>query len=213
VPYDGNLTKADGQGQWWEGLDPQQLYAQSHEPARNFSQGHAIHGRWNWGNGATQPDLAYCQSFYDRIADLINQVRPDLIYFDDTALPLYPVSDAGLKLAAHYYNQSAARNNGQVDVVLFGKVLDEQQRRCLVWDIERGQSDRIEPEPWQTDTCLGSWHYDRGIYDRNHYKSTQTVIRTQPLQVHPDGHSHARGRCQQERLLSAQRAGPWRRDH
>ena len=27
VPYDGNLTKADGKGLWWEGLDPQQLYA------------------------------------------------------------------------------------------------------------------------------------------------------------------------------------------
>ena len=27
VPYDGKLTKADGKGQWWDGLDPQQLYA------------------------------------------------------------------------------------------------------------------------------------------------------------------------------------------
>jgi alpha-L-fucosidase len=27
VPYDGNLTKADGRGQWWEGLDPRLLYA------------------------------------------------------------------------------------------------------------------------------------------------------------------------------------------
>ena len=30
VPYDGHLTKADGKGQWWEGLDPQELYAQNH---------------------------------------------------------------------------------------------------------------------------------------------------------------------------------------
>ena len=28
VPYDGTLTKADGGGTWWEGLDPQDLYAQ-----------------------------------------------------------------------------------------------------------------------------------------------------------------------------------------
>jgi len=26
VPYDGDLTMADGKGQWWEGLDPQRLY-------------------------------------------------------------------------------------------------------------------------------------------------------------------------------------------
>ena len=30
VPYDGKSTKADGRGQWWEGLDPQDLYAQNH---------------------------------------------------------------------------------------------------------------------------------------------------------------------------------------
>ena len=30
VPYDGRMTKADGKGQWWEGLDPQDLYAQYH---------------------------------------------------------------------------------------------------------------------------------------------------------------------------------------
>ena len=32
VPYDGKLTKADGKGQWWDGLDPQDLYAQNHAP-------------------------------------------------------------------------------------------------------------------------------------------------------------------------------------
>ena len=177
VPYDGNLTAADGKGTWWEGLDPQQLYAQNHEPAEGYQDPNKIHSRWNWGNGATPADEAYCQAFYDRTVDLINQAQPDLVYFDDTALPLWPVSDAGLKIAAHLYNSSAARNDGTVEAVLFGKILDEQQRRCMVWDIERGQSNQIESEPWQTDTCLGSWHYDRGVYDRNGYKSAETVIR------------------------------------
>ena len=26
VPYDGNMTAADGIGKWWEGLDPSELY-------------------------------------------------------------------------------------------------------------------------------------------------------------------------------------------
>ena len=32
--YDGKLTKADGAGKWWDGLDPQDLYAQNHPPSR-----------------------------------------------------------------------------------------------------------------------------------------------------------------------------------
>jgi alpha-L-fucosidase len=178
APYDGQLTKADGKDKWWEGLDPQLLYAQRHQPAKDFMNAGSIHNRWNWGNGVTPPDQAYCQSFYDRTIDLINQADPDLVYFDDTALPLWPVSDAGLKIAAHHYNRRAKGADGKTDAVLFGKILDEQQRRCMVWDIERGQSSKIEPEPWQTDTCIGGWHYDRGVYDRNEYKSAATVVRT-----------------------------------
>lgn len=178
VAYDGKLPKADGKGTWWDGLDPQELYAQSHTPATDFAKPSALHGQWNWGAGAVPPDQAYCDRFYDRTIDLINQAQPDLIYFDDTALPLWPVSDAGLKIAAHFYNANMARHGGNLEAVLFGKILDEQQRKTMVWDIERGQSDRIEPEPWQTDTCIGSWHYERGVYDRDGYKSAATVIRT-----------------------------------
>src|SRR5581483_10919192 len=62
VPYDGKLTKADGVGKWWEGLDPQELYCQNHIPSPNFMDDHSIHGRWNWGNGVTPPDQAYCDA-------------------------------------------------------------------------------------------------------------------------------------------------------
>jgi alpha-L-fucosidase len=47
-----------------------------------------------------------------------------------------------------------------------------------VWDIERGQSNNIEPLPWQTDTCIGSWHYNKPIFDNHRYKSAKTVIHT-----------------------------------
>jgi alpha-L-fucosidase len=61
-------------------------------------------------------------------------------------------------------------------VVLFGKAPDELQRKCMVWDIERGVSNRIEPQPFQSETCLGSWHYDRAVYEKDKYKSAATVI-------------------------------------
>jgi alpha-L-fucosidase len=54
--------------------------------------------------------------------------------------------------------------------------LRECQWGALVWDIERGQSARIEPQPWQTCTCLGEWHYDRRIFERHGYKSARSVI-------------------------------------
>jgi alpha-L-fucosidase len=178
VPYDGKLTKADGQGTWWEGYDPQDLYEQRHAPSPDFQDLGKIHSRWNWGNGVTQPDQAYCEKFYNRTVDLINKYRPELIYFDDTALPLWPVSDAGLKIAAHFYNSSNKWRGKKDDGVLFGKILDAEQRQCMAWDIERGSSNEIEPHVWQTDTCIGAWHYDRGIFERKQYKSAKTVIHT-----------------------------------
>ncbi len=176
VPYDGKLTKADGKGTWWEGLDPQELYEQDHTPSPDYGNLGSIHGRWNWGNGVSQPDQAYCDKFYNRTVELINKFNPDLLYFDDTALPLWPASDAGLKIAAHYYNHNIAANNGKLQAVLFGKILSKDQQQCMTWDIERGQSHQIEPYPWQTDTCIGGWHYERSIYYRKGYKSAQTVI-------------------------------------
>ncbi len=172
VPYDGKLTKADGKGTWWDGLDPQDLYAQNHTPGKKLV--------WDWDpkQGSSIPDAAYCNKFYNRTVDLINKYHPDLIYFDDTILPLYQVSDVGLKLAAHYYNSSAALHDGVVDGVLTGKGLNPDQRQCITWDLERGETDRIEPQAWQTDTCIGQWHYDAAVFQQHRYKTADTIIHT-----------------------------------
>jgi len=175
VPYDGKLQKKDGKGTWWEGFDPQDLYAQNHPLSQGSDNVANIHKQWDWNNGATLPDKAYCDKFLNRTIDLINQYDPDLIYFDDTAVPLWPVSDAGLKIAAHLYNNSIIKK-GKLEAVLNGKVLDLEQRQCMVWDIEKGRSNNLEPFVWQSDTCLGSWHYDRSIYDNHQYKTAKMVI-------------------------------------
>jgi alpha-L-fucosidase len=172
VPYDGKLTKADGKGKWWDGLDPQDLYEQRHTPSVKFDNANTIHSQWNYGNGASIPDAAYCEKFYNRTADLIKKYHPDLLYFDDNALPLWPISDAGLKIAADFYNSNMQQHDGKLEAVLLGKLLTEGERKCLVWDIERGAANRIEPLPWQTDTCIGDWHYKLG----QRYKSARTVI-------------------------------------
>jgi len=176
IPYDGNMTKADGKGKWWDGYDPQDLYAQNHQVSAGNDSTNAIYRQWDWGNGASTPSPAYCTKFYNRTVDLINKYNPDLLYFDDTALPLWPASDAGLRIAAHFYNTNIKRNNGHLEGVIFGKVLTEEQKKCIAWDVERGAPDSIQKIPWQTCTCIGDWHYKRSIYDNNGYKSAKTVI-------------------------------------
>jgi len=178
VPYDGKLTKADGKGQWWDGLDPQDLYAQNHVPSVGWQKSGTIHTQWTYTNGSSIPDQAYCDKFYNRTADLIKKYHPDMIYFDDSVLPLYPISDAGLKIAADFYNSNMQQHNGKLEAVMFGKDLNPQQRQGVALDIERGRSPSIDPVPWQTDTCIGNWHYQLSLFTGHHYKSAKGVVQS-----------------------------------
>ena len=168
VPYDGNLTKADGKGQWWEGLDPQELYAQNHR---------SMGLEWDWNNNGhgDLPSQAYADKLYKRTIELIDKYHPDQVYFDDTVLPLYPITDVGLRIAAHFYNTNMQRHGGKLEAVVNGKILNAQQRKCLVADLERGVSNQIEAQPWQTDTCIGNWHYDINLFHNHGYKSVDQV--------------------------------------
>src|SRR5690242_2766045 len=164
VRYDGITPKSAGTGEWWDGLDPQDLYAQYHEV-----------GKYDWPQNGDPPLAhAYIEKYFNRTIDLIDKYSPDLVYFDDTVVPIYPRSDIGLRIAAYYYNKSAARS-GKIDVVMTGKKLNDQQRACLLLDVERGVTNGGETLPWQTDTCIGSWHYDRRIFEQHKYKTAEQV--------------------------------------
>ena len=167
VPYDGRLTKADGKGQWWEGLDPQDLYSQNHAPDEDLNPA---------SGGNVEAKKAYIRKFYNRVIDLVDKYHPDLLYFDDAVLPLNGASDIGLNIAAYYYNSSIKRK-GVNEAVMTCKNLDEMQRRCILRDIERGRSEKIDPKPWQTDTCIGNWHYDVSLYENHQYKTVHQVVR------------------------------------
>lgn len=143
VPYDGRLTLADGKRQWWEGLDPQRLYGPKH-PVDAL------------------PDASYVKNFYDRTRDLIDQHDPDLLYFDDSLLPL---GWGGMAIGAYFYNRRMARH-GAVDAVLNVKDVPPNLRKAVVADIERGLSSEILPNPWQSETCIGEWHYQRRLFEK-----------------------------------------------
>ena len=177
VQYDGTLTKEDGKGKWWEGYDPQDLYAQNHPLSQGSWGDGMIHRQWAWGNGAAIPTQKFCTNFYNRTLDAINRYNPDLIYFDVTVAPLYPISDAGLKIAAHFYNHSMATHKGKQQGVMLSKILDENQRKAMVWDVERGAPNQIQDLPWQSCSCIGGWHYNTSIYENNGYKSAASVVK------------------------------------
>ena len=144
VAYDGELTLADGKGQWWEGLDPQQLYGAKHPHS-------------------ALPDPSYVKNFYDRTRDLIDQHNPDLLYFDN---PLFPLGWAGINLGAYLYNYSLQMNGGRMEAVVTIKQVPPQLAGCAVADIERGLSSEILPHAWQSETCIGQWHYQRALLNR-----------------------------------------------
>jgi alpha-L-fucosidase len=172
------LRKRHGRGKFWEGLDPQELYTGPYYvPPDGIRTSEAM---WDWHDkrdgqwieAAPPFNAEFVRKWLLRQNQIVDDYRPDLIYFDDTGLPL---GQTGLEAAAHFYNRALERR-GDIDVVVFGKKLDGLQRRAIIEDVERGFVDEIRELPWQTDTCIGNWHYSRRIYEENAYKTPKHVV-------------------------------------
>ncbi len=143
VPYDGDLILAEGDKQWWQGYDPQQLYGPKHPHD-------------------ALPDVSYVKNFYDRTRDLVDQHNPDLLYFDN---PLFPLGWGGMNIGAYFYNHSLALNGGKMGGVITIKEVPPKWAKSVVADIERGIAADLLPYPWQSETCIGDWHYQRALYE------------------------------------------------
>jgi len=164
VPYDGNLTNADGKGQWWEGFDLRSLYGPPHKQ--------------------DDPCPEYTRTCMLRVQDLINKYDPDLLYFDDSVQIVHDVApnirldawlgipDLAPQIAAYYYNSNIQSHGGKLEAVLNIKEVPEPLQGALVEDHEMSRSEKLMPHPWQTDTCIGQWHYKRGIK----YRSAAIIV-------------------------------------
>jgi alpha-L-fucosidase len=180
VPYDGYLTKDQGKGKWWDGLDPQQLYTGANMPMpkglstiKEANDWHAQHDR-KWTEEPPANNPGFVDHWFQRCQELLDKYRPDLLYFDNTELPL---GQAGLDIAAHFYNANMKNHGGHLEAVLNSKGLGPDHVGTMVLDIERGRADRILPAAWQTDTCIGDWHYRRATFESHTYKTADTVIK------------------------------------
>jgi alpha-L-fucosidase len=148
VPYDGtNPGFAD-------------LYHSYKEMPPDFAQTAQAMGR-------VAPD-SWKQQYFNRIKDLVDQHHPDLLYTDGGI----PFEEYGLSLVAHHYNVSASLHRGKVEAVYTSKTAADCAVGTCALDLERGIVDKIWDDPWQTDTCIGTWHYKKDVK----YKTPKTVI-------------------------------------
>ena len=108
------------------------------------------------------------QQWFLRIKDLVDKYQPDVLYCDG---PI-PFENWGLSMLAHLYNQSARLNGGVCQALYTSKRREDSQNGTCVLDVERGLVESIWPTCWETDTCIGNWHYDKTA----RYKSPKTVI-------------------------------------
>jgi alpha-L-fucosidase len=139
----------------YDGADPkfQDLY---HPPAAAGDTGwYSKDPRWQ-------------QEWYDRIKDLVDQYHPDLLYSDG---PVPFGNEVGRSMIAHLYNSDAGRHGGAVEAVYTCK---QPSQGRWVEDLERGVMPGIRPEPWQTDTSIGDWFYNRNWK----YRGADWVVHT-----------------------------------
>jgi len=180
VRYDAfRLKKADGKGAWWEGLDPQELYTGPSmvmpDGITTIHEANAWHGEHDrkWTEEPPPHNPAFVKNWFRRCKELLDKYQPDLLYFDNTELPL---GQAGLDITAHYYNSNMKNHGGRLEAVVNSKGLRPDHLGTMVLDIERGRADKILAEPWQTDTCIGDWHYRRSLFENHQYKTVALVI-------------------------------------
>jgi len=161
----GSDSKGAFAGVPYDGADPKnfEYYGRCEEV---LSSDNALD--WN-ENGIPE---VWKRHWYDRIRDLVDQYQPDLLYCDGQL----PFEDYGLNLLAHLYNQNAAMHGGKTQAVYTSKrALDSVKGSGIcVFDVERGVVDDIWPLAWQTDTCIGDWHYSRERI--GHYKTPKMVV-------------------------------------
>jgi alpha-L-fucosidase len=104
---------------------------------------------WYTKNGEFQ------QTWFDEIKELVDNYQPDLLYSDGGVAF---GNEVGLSQIANLYNVSAAAHHGKSEAVYNCKQLSGGR---WVQDIERGVNAGISPYPWQTDTSIGDWFYNK----------------------------------------------------
>ena len=114
---------------------------------------------------------AWKQHWFLRMKDLVDNYEPDLLYSDGQL----PFENYGCSAVANLYNISA-RLHGKNQAVYTCKNEEDCSVGTCVLDFESGLANAIRQDPWQTDTCIGGWHYSKNLFLHHRYKPAKTVI-------------------------------------
>ena len=95
------------------------------------------------------------QQWFNEIKELVDNYHPDLLYSDGGVAF---GNEVGLSQIANFYNDSLQHNHGKLTAVYNCKQPSDGR---WVQDYERGVNGGINPHPWQTDTSIGDWFYNR----------------------------------------------------
>lgn len=169
VPYDGLQTKADSYGKWWQGMDPRMINGMPH------------------AKGSPCPE--FVQQFLRRVQDVIDNYSPDILNFDDGAqfdfdrgtpnmdLAVWlGVPDLAPQIMAYFYNRNMQAHHGKLEGVVDLKQVPEPVWGTLTRDFEMSLADKLQEKPWQTEACIGHWHYDRKVFEQHSYQKASLMI-------------------------------------
>lgn len=154
----------------YDGADPQWQDLYHPAAATNDTAWYSTDPRWH-------------QEWLARITDLVDQYHPDLLY-SDGALPF---GKTGCTMLSHYYNANIAQNGGKLDAVYCLKDWTTKPGHgdyvegIGVQDVERGGLSGIKDAPWQTDTSIGDWFYNKEWKTKSTggmYRDANWVIQT-----------------------------------
>lgn len=146
----------------YDGSDP--AYADLYH---NYSGEPADFARTVKAMGRDAPD-SWKVEYYHRIKDLVDTYQPDLLYTDGGI----SFDEYGLSCVAELYNVGPVDMHGATEAVYTSKSKTDCEEGTCALDRERGVAESIWPAPWQTDTCIGQWHYKVGQV----YKTPKKVI-------------------------------------
>jgi alpha-L-fucosidase len=165
IPYDGYLTKEDGRGKWWEGLDPRMLYGinlREYKGADNFKStppkgifiNHLEYAHW------------YANNWALRILDVIGKYDPDFIYTDGN--DKQPFSgyktgtgykcDAAPRVIASYYNR-ALKKHGNTDVFSIVKFHPAGNKGIVTTFEGKYPKDIKTDQAWIGENAVGDWYW------------------------------------------------------
>ncbi len=106
------------------------------------------------------------EHWFARCWEIIEKYDPDM-FNNDAPFPDEKTGKSlGVKLFSSYINRDLEENKGEQTVV-FSCKNGKLSRSAFTYNLERGSSDKIQPEPWMWATDLsGGWFYRKGAVNR-----------------------------------------------